>query len=205
MKVPRIGDDAAVQGHAVHAPRPCRTRARRSGRSGRRRSGASKAVMPLTKVLLEPVRSAEPPTISGMAGIRCVQRRARVHAGGVGDRLGRASLGDIGVERLEGVGGQVAVRMTRARTRPCVRLALQAGFPGLAARLGAAARRPRARACEDVVGHRRSGSAVQPMASAGGGDLGVEQGVAVAVGVAFLGPAPLEILVLQAIRPGGPA
>jgi hypothetical protein len=50
------------------SPRPCRARARRSGRTCRRSRAGRRSDVPLTKVLLEPVRSAEPPISSGIAG-----------------------------------------------------------------------------------------------------------------------------------------
>ena len=134
-------------------PPPCRARARRSGRSGRRSRARRTQLMPLTRVLLEPVRSAEPPIISGTAGTRASSAApecARVAAAGrsrPARRCGRC-------ERLEGVG--------RAARPPCARSkssrwsrALEPLLPSLA-RVGRRGGRPCAQAVGDVVGHART-------------------------------------------------
>ena len=111
-----IGDDAAMQRHAVHRRRPCRARARRSGRSGRRSCPARSPAMPFTLVLFEPVRSAEPPTISGTAGTSASSAIWLATAGG---EL-RLLLGDAwrAARPAPRARSPAARRRWRARTRP---------------------------------------------------------------------------------------
>ena len=55
--------------HARSSPPPCRARGCRSGYSARRGSPASNTPSPLVSVLFDPVRSAEPPIVSGTAAL----------------------------------------------------------------------------------------------------------------------------------------
>ena len=87
-----IGDDAAMQRHAVHgrghAVLAHAVMDEAAAHSRRRVS----AVIALVRVLFEPVRSAEPPIISGIAGDQALQREFRGGArGDVLRRLRRAS------------------------------------------------------------------------------------------------------------------
>ncbi len=124
----RIGDDAAVQGHAVH---------------GRGHAELAHAVVDVTAGVVGRVerlhaldegvvRAGQVGRAADHVGDRrdqLVQGRAGVDAGGVA-RLGLGGFGDVGVQRLEGVGRQFALhgagevvglvaRPSRSRPRPC--------------------------------------------------------------------------------------
>ena len=63
-----IRDEAAVQTRCRSWPRPCRIRERRNECSGRKNPSGVTAFMSAALVLLEPVRSADPPIRLGCAG-----------------------------------------------------------------------------------------------------------------------------------------
>ena len=168
-----VGDEAAVQRHAVHDRASCRTRARRSRCSCRRVVAARRPASPDQSVRLEPVRSAEPPTSSGSAGASassafCEALRVAMR---LGLRLRPPRAMRVDVRRP--VGRQLAApcgARTRRRApgcacayaaKRCVPLAPRSRAPARAR--VPAARRPRA-------GSRTAG-ACQPMCCARRGDL----------------------------------
>ena len=181
----REGDHPAVQGHAVH---------------GRSHAVLAHAPVDIAAGIVRDVEGSRaldegvirPRQVGGAADHfrdgreQVVQGRAGMLAGG-GGGPGLHSGGDVGVEGGEGVGGQVAgdgALEVRSFHR-----ASQSRLPGLASPHAPAARP--APGPDQVVRQLKRGQ-VPAHGLAGLGDLGVEQGVAVAVGIALLGARTLR-------------
>ena len=194
-----VGDDAAVQRHAVH----------RRGHAVLAHAvmdvaagvvvGASTAPVSLTVVLLEPVRSAEPPIIPGSPGTS-TSSTAPERRGWPASACRPTSFGVEGVDRRVEIGA-AARRRRRDRTRAGAGAGgVQARFPVLALRraapAGGCARRRRFRS------GMTNGSCGQPSFSRAAAISSSPSGEPWRGGCRPWSGAPLPMMVLQAISDG---
>ena len=166
------------------SPRPCRTRGCRNRGSGRNNRLRSAAFWPLVLVLFEPVRSAEPPIVSGS--------RSLIAPSASSDALRVATFCGVGDQRRrysssseKPSGSSPAMRRLELRRA----VAERRGAAVHAACAPCAARARAAPGGGDLAGI-SNGGAVQPSALARGGDLvGAQRGAVGRRGALLVGRA----------------